>query len=310
MITLSIITAIVLDHFVGETRICHPLVGFGRLVSAVEKRWRSSANTPQCQFFVGLIGWLLLTLPPVLLCYGLLQVADGWLSFALQSLILYFCLGYRSLCEHARAILAPLLANDLPEARRQVSKIVSRDTEKLDSAGITRATVESVLENGNDAVFASLFWFAVAGAPGALLHRLGNTLDARWGYRTGDYLYFGRAAAQLDDILNWIPARLCAFSYALVGASSPAISCWRQQAPGAASPNAGPVMAAGAGALKIKLGGAAIYHGKREERPLLGCGAEVAPADIERTLALLHRALVLWVVIIATVSWLAGGIPS
>jgi adenosylcobinamide-phosphate synthase len=302
MITLSIITAIILDRQFGETRRFHPLVGFGRLVCFVEKTLRSPTATRYPQFFAGLAGWLLLTMPPAVLCYSLLKAVDGWLAFALQSLILYFCLGYRSLGEHSRAILAPLLADNFPEARRRVSYIVSRDTDDLDSAGVTRAAVESVLENGNDAVFASLFWFAIAGAPGALLHRLANTLDARWGYRNSDYCYFGKAAARLDDLLNWVPARLCAFSYALTGAFLPAMTCWRRQAPGAASPNAGPVMAAGAGALEIELGGPARYRGELEPRPPLGCGKTAAPQDIDRALHLLDRALLLWLGVMAIVA--------
>ncbi|MDX1300372.1 MAG: cobalamin biosynthesis protein, partial [Pseudomonas sp.] len=106
------------------------------------------------------------------------------------------------------------------------------------------------------------------------------------------------AAAQLDDILNWIPARLCAFSYALVGASSPAISCWRQQAPGAASPNAGPVMAAGAGALGVSLGGAAEYHGELHVRPELGAGPQPKARDIERALNLVNGGVLLWLVLL------------
>jgi adenosylcobinamide-phosphate synthase len=182
--------------------------------------------------------------------------------------------------------------------------IVSRDTAALDASGATRATVESVLENGSDAVLAPLFWFALAGAPGVLLYRLANTLDARWGYRSARYLHFGRVAARLDDALNWLPARLCALAYGLAGNLRAAIRCWQQQAPQAASPNGGPVMAAGAGALGILLGGPSFYHGREEWRPILGCGREAQPADIERALGLLWRAIALWVVTLALVEWL------
>lgn len=308
MITLSIIAALSLDSLFGEARRFHPLAGFGKLVSALEKLLRTSSASRLQPFFAGLAGWLILTVPPVGLCYVLVTTVAGWPAFVLNALVLYFCLGYRSLGEHARAILAPLLAGDLPAARRKLSYIVSRDTGHLDSAGVSRAAVESVLENGNDAVFASIFWFAVAGAPGALLHRLANTLDARWGYRNGEYRYFGKAAARLDDLLNWIPARLCALGYALTGAFLPAVECWRQQAPAAASPNAGPVMAAGAGALEIELGGPARYRGEPDARPILGCGKTAAPGDIDRALHLLFRALLLWLAAVAIVD--AGGLLS
>lgn len=114
--------------------------------------------------------------------------------------------------------------------------VVSRDTEGMDTSDVSRAAVESVLKNGSDAVFATLFWFALAGGAGALAHRLVNTLDAMWGYRTPRFLLFGWAAARLDDVLNWVPARLTAATYALLGCTRTALVCWRatRPAPGTA----------------------------------------------------------------------------
>jgi adenosylcobinamide-phosphate synthase len=208
--------------------------------------------------------------------------------------LLYFAIAPRSLREHAERVSAACANNDLPAARTAVSMMVSRDTTQLNEEGVARATVESVLENGNDAIFSALFWFMVAGAPGVLLYRLSNTLDAMWGYRNARYNEFGWAAARLDDVLNYIPARLTALSYALLGHTRSALQCWRAQAASWESPNAGPVMAAGAGALQVRLGGTAIYHGAVSERPLLGCGAEVECGDIPRAVQLVQRTLYLW----------------
>jgi adenosylcobinamide-phosphate synthase len=172
--------------------------------------------------------------------------------------------------------------------------MVSRDTRELDESGVAKACVESTLENGNDAVFGALFWFALLGGPGAVLFRLANTLDAMWGYKNERFLQFGWAAARIDDVLNYIPARLTALSYALFGKTRVALASWRAQAPGWESPNAGPVMAAGAGSLGLALGGSAIYHGQTEARPTLGEGRPASGADIARVLQLVRRSLVLW----------------
>ena len=303
MIALQILLALTLDALCGEPRRWHPLVGFGQLTSKLEALLRREGRAPQSQKLAGLLGWLLLVPLPALILWWLLELLSDlptWLLMAAQVLVLYFTLGNRSLAEHARAIITPLLSGNLTEARFRVSMIVSRDTARLDKASVARAAVESVLENGSDAVLAPLFWFAVAGAPGALLYRLANTLDARWGYRSDKYLHFGRAAARCDDVLNWIPARLCALSYALTGNLRNALRCWREQAPQAASPNAGPVMAAGAGALNIRLGGPTDYHGQTEWRPTLGTGHVAEPRDIHRALHLLWRATALWLVIIVS----------
>jgi adenosylcobinamide-phosphate synthase len=140
-----------------------------------------------------------------------------------------------------------------------------------------------------------------------LLYRLSNTLDSMWGYRTARYNEFGWAAARLDDVLNYIPARLTALSYALLGHTRSALHCWRAQAPHWESPNAGPVMAAGAGALQVRLGGKAIYHGEISARPLLGCGAEVTGGDIARALQLVRRTLYLWLAAAGLLALLMAG---
>lgn len=246
----------------------------------------------------GLIAWCLLVLPVVALAWWIARLPFGWL---LDVLLLWFALGGQSLAEHAQAIARPLADGDLEQARMAVGRIVSRDTTVLDETGVAKAAVESVLENGADAVFAALFWFALLGGPGALAYRLANTLDGMWGYRDERRRYFGWAAARIDDLLNLVPARLTALTYALLGRTGRALACWRTQAPAWSSPNAGPVMAAGAGSLGLRLGGAAIYHGQIEERPVLGEGRCPGAADIGRALELVRRGTWLWLA--AFIAW-------
>jgi adenosylcobinamide-phosphate synthase len=130
-----------------------------------------------------------------------------------------------------------------------------------------------------------------------------------WGYRNVRFLYFGWAAARIDDALNWCPARLTALSYAVLGQRRQALACWKEQAPAWSSPNAGPVMAAGAGALGLALGGAAVYDGEVEQRPPLGCGVAPQGADIVRAWRLVAMSAALWMAVVAAVAlpWLLGG---
>ena len=295
--------AALLDRLLGEPRRQHPLIGFGWLAQRVEALvYGPPELSADARRERGSIAVILLLLP-FTVAAGLL----AWLpliGLAVALGLLYLALGARSLTEHAEAVAMALQAGDLALAREKVALMVSRDAADLDEEGISRATVESVLENGCDAIFGALFWFALAGAAGVVLYRLANTLDALWGYRTPRYLHFGGAAARLDDGLNWLPARLTALSYALVG-SQPALAwrCWREQAPFWKSPNAGPVMAAGAGALGLALGGPARYHGQWQQRPPLGEGLAPCAEDIGRAVKLVHRALWLWLAVIFIGGW-------
>lgn len=296
-IAITTLGAVALDGWLGEARRWHPLVAFGRLAQRLEQRlnpggrgWRSH----------GVTAWTLAVLPPVALVWWLGSLPYlGWL---VDMLALYFALGLKSLAEHALPVAQALRLGDLPEARRRVGYLVSRHTETLDATGVARAGTESVLENGADAVFASLFWFALLGAPGVLLHRLSNTLDAMWGYRNARFERFGWAAARIDDVLGYLPARLTAATYALLGHTGRALHCWRRQAPQWDSPNAGPVMAAGAGALAVQLGGAATYHGHEEQRPVLGLGEAPGARDIERALNLVYGGVALWLLALGALS--------
>ena len=181
------LAGVALDILLGEPRRFHPLVGFGKWAHYLEGR----ANRPGDGAFI-------LRLRGIVLLVSALGPGVGLVCWAgtcprLQNAVavaaLYFALGHRSLAEHALRVYDALRAGNLEEARARVGHMVSRDTGKMDIQAVATATVESVLENGNDAVFGALFWFLVGGAPGVVLFRLANTLDAMWGYRTPRFLY-------------------------------------------------------------------------------------------------------------------------
>jgi adenosylcobinamide-phosphate synthase len=290
----TMLAAVLIDAWLGEPTRAHPLVGFGRLARWLEARLYADRRGS------GIYAWVIAVTPLVILAC----CAEAWLgrlstgaAFLFNVLLLYAVIGLRSLGDHATPVASALRDGDLAQARQAVGRMVSRDTPVLDEQQVAAAATESVLENGNDAVFGALFWFAVLGVPGALLYRLANTLDAMWGYRTARYENFGWAAARIDDVLNYVPARLTALSYMLLGQTTRAWRCWRTQARQWDSPNAGPVMASGAGALGVRLGGVAAYDGVWESRPDLGEG-ELPDADtIDRSLALVRRSVVLWLVV-------------
>jgi adenosylcobinamide-phosphate synthase len=294
MRALAMLAAVLLDAWLGEPRRAHPLVMFGRLAGWIETRLHRDRRR------IGVMAWMIAVLPLVALAWlmvAMLHAAAPWLAFVFEVLVLYFTIGLRSLGEHAMPVARALERGDILGARSAVGRMVSRDTDALDESQVAAAATESVLENGNDAVFGALLWFAVLGVPGAVLYRLANTLDAMWGYRTPRYERFGWAAARIDDVLNVIPARLTALSYALLGDATRAWHCWRTQASLWDSPNAGPVMAAGAGALRVRLGGAAPYDGVWEPRPELGDGDEPDADAIVRALRLVRRSVVLWLMV-------------
>jgi adenosylcobinamide-phosphate synthase len=292
-VALLSVAGVALDALLGEPRRAHPLVAFGRYAGRLEQRFNAGGRGWRSH---GVTAWFLAVVPLTLLVTVLSWLPYiGWL---VEILALYCALGLRSLGEHVRPVAEALRGGDLDEARRRVGYLVSRETGELDDTAVARAATESVLENGSDAVFAALFWFVVAGAPGVVLYRLSNTLDAMWGYRNERFERFGWAAARIDDLLNYIPARLVALTYAVLGRTRLALSCWRRQAPLWDSPNAGPVMAAGAGALGVELGGAAVYHSELHQRPQLGEGPPADADAIERGWQLVCKGVWLWLLLL------------
>ncbi|MDZ7828047.1 MAG: adenosylcobinamide-phosphate synthase CbiB [Halofilum sp. (in: g-proteobacteria)] len=296
---LVLAAALLADALLGEPRRWHPLVGFGRVAARLEAAWNVAGRPENVRRLSGVVALILLVVPPTLAIAGLGLLPHGW---AIDVLVLYLAIGLNSLGGHGRAVGQALERRDPDAARRAVGMMVSRDSGTMNERQVSAAATESVLENGSDAVFGAIFWFLLAGAAGAAAYRLVNTLDAMWGYRTERLAAFGWAAARLDDVLNWIPARLTVLTYALVSAVPlRALICARRQGGRTESPNAGRVMAAGAGALGVRLGGPAVYHGRAHRRPRFGLGALPRAVDIRRAVRLVRHGAILWVLAVLLV---------
>ncbi len=287
------IAALLCDRAFGEPRY-HPLAAFGHIADRLERKLNQGSRKSRKKWFGGLAVALLVAVPA--LCVYLLQsrISGSVVGTLFDILVLTIVIGWRSMKEHAGDVSGALACGSLSQAREKLSLIVSRDTGELKAEEIPGPVIESLLENGNDCLFASLFWYAVLGPAGAIMHRLSNTLDAMWGYKTQRFADFGCAAARLDDLLGWAPARFTALCYALSGSFRHAMQAARNQAGKHKSPNGGLVMAAGAGALGVTIGGPAVYHGLREDKVVLGVGKAATAADITRATRLIEKGIVLW----------------
>ncbi len=292
-ITLACALAVLLDIWLGEPVRWHPLAGFSRLAEAVEARLNPEGKLPRLK---GTLALLALVVPAVA-AVAILRHLEG-AGLLVEVLLLYLALGGSSLAEHGRAVGMALAAGDLQAARQQVRWMVDHDAEELDQEGIARSAVESVLDNGNLAVFAPLLWFLALGAPGVVAYRLTAILNAMWGRKALRYRRFGRPTVWLFRLLNWPPVRITALTYGLLGDGRRAWRCWRKQAhhPSSASRIA---VAVGAGALGLRLGGPVHQQGVAMQRPWVGEGLAPGPYDVARALHLVQNGLWLWLGIIA-----------
>lgn len=306
-----IILAIAIDLVVGDPRsLPHPVVLIGRFISAFERLWnRSTAQQRRVSGFLlttmvvgGVWGssWLMLALLERL-HPGLALIAELWL--------LSTTLAIKGLGDAASAVIKPLTQGDLPAARKALGMIVGRDTQNLDEAEITRGTVETVAENTVDGITAPLFFALIGGAPLALAYKAVNTLDSMVGYKNQRYADFGYASAKLDDVANWVPARLTALCLWLAGLllSTSGILTLRWQgalrgtcrdAPRHPSPNAGWPEAIVARLLGVQLGGTNFYQGVASHRATLGEPLEsLRVAHISATVSLMHGAWMLFMLL-------------
>jgi adenosylcobinamide-phosphate synthase len=269
------------DALLADPRRLHPVAGFGRAAGALERltyadsRARGAAYTGLLVGASAGLGLVLRRAP-----HPVVTAAATWAV-----------VGGTSLGREAGALAGSLRAGDLPAARARLPSLCGRDPSALDAGGLARATVESVAENTSDAVVAPLFWGAVAGVPGLLAYRAVNTLDAMVGHHSPRYERFGWASARLDDVANYLPARItaalaCALAPAVGGSTRTAWAVLRRDGAAHPSPNAGRCEAAFAGALGVRLGGTNVYGSRAEHRPHLGDGAPPTVADIDRCVRL------------------------
>ena len=286
----QMLLAIALDLLLGDPRGWPHIARLaGRLSVIYEKLLTARLRR---SVLLGVIFWLLVTGTIVgmyAVAWGICARVNPVAAWIFQALIIYQAIAAMDLARHVRAVIAPLAAGDLVAARERLAWIVGRDTEKLDEAGISRAAIESVAESTTDAVLAPLFWSLVAGAPGALIYRTANTLDSLVGHRTEVYEKFGKASARIDDVLNWLPARICGAGFC-VFSSAVRWSTIRREVGAHASPNAGWSEAGMAYALGVRLGGANNYDGQCVTGPVFNApGRAASPADIVASLTWMWR---------------------
>ncbi|KHL19361.1 adenosylcobinamide-phosphate synthase [Mumia flava] len=284
---LGLVLGFAADRLAGDPRRGHPVALFGTVAASVERRLHADRRRRGIAYALALVG----ASSAIGVVAERVTVSRPGARTVLVGAATWAVLGGRTLEREAEAVRAHLAAGDLDAARGRVTHLVGRDPTALDAAGVARATVESVAENTSDAVVAPLLAGAVAGVPGLLAYRAANTLDAMVGHRSDRYRRFGWAAARLDDVLNLVPSRLSALLAAIAaplvgGHPTAAVRAWRRDAHRHPSPNAGPVEAAFAGALGVRLGGVNVYAGVVEDRGTLGDGRAVETSDIVRTVRL------------------------
>ncbi|HWA48310.1 MAG TPA: adenosylcobinamide-phosphate synthase CbiB [Dongiaceae bacterium] len=314
----ALLLALAVDAMVGDPesisrRNLHPVQLIGRVIAWADARFNRDGDTPGRRRNAGawttigllagaaVLGWavqaILLALP----------LGPVWLGLVMSSLI-----AQRGLYDHVAAVASGLEIGGVGGGRLAVSRIVGRDPEALDQSGVSRAAIESLAENFSDGVVAPVFWAAIFGLPGLLAYKAINTADSMIGHKTPRHLHFGWAAARLDDLLNFIPARLAGLIVCVAALFQPgadALAGWRAMRRDARyhrSPNAGWPEAAFAGALGIAIAGPRSYHGKKVEDHWMGAGGRphAAAPDIRNALRLFVRACLVQAALLTALIWL------
>ena len=302
------ILAFVIDTIIGDPRTkFHPVVLIGKLISLLERFYYRAEDSNGRKFFSGAILVLIVLFltydAAAALLYLSYYIPWEWGRELVAALLLSFTISPQSLAKAGKGIYALLITGDLAEARKKVGWIVGRDTDKLDDSEIARATVETIAENTVDGIISPRLFFVIGGVPLAFLYRAANTMDSMLGYKNEKYLYFGRAAARLDDVLNYIPARLTGLLFVAAASllgfdAGHAFRMMRRDADKHPSPNGGYAEATVAGALHIRLGGINSYFGKKSFRAYMGEAIEAtAPKHIMECIRMMYTATVLFLIL-------------
>jgi adenosylcobinamide-phosphate synthase len=272
--------AYLFDWIAGDPEwLPHPVKLMGKCIEQGERSLRRAAQTPAVEFVAGGV----LTFGLVAASYvgtaktiGWAYKRNRWFGTATETVFAWTCLASRSLHDEASAVVAALEAGDLALARVRLARIVGRDTQHLDAGEISRAVIETVAESISDGVIAPLFYMAIAGVPLSMAYKAVNTLDSMIGHTNQRYFYFGKVAARVDDVVNFLPARLTTLGIAatagIMGDANlrSSVTTWLRDGDKHKSPNAGQPESAMAGALRVRLGGTNLYDGEVVATPLIG----------------------------------------
>jgi len=275
-------------------RISHPVVWLGKLIDLSEMRLNRGGRSQRLfgGFITGVLCLLVVSIPAAVFQSVL---PNGIVGVLLGGMLAWPLIAVRSMHDHVRAVALPLQARDISTARKAVSMIVGRDPKQLDKEGVARAAIESLAENTSDGIVAPLFWGCIAGLPGIAAYKAINTLDSMIGHRSERYEAFGKTAAILDDVVNWVPARLTGLAFAFASGSRArgALQCMRRDAKAHRSPNAGWPEGAMAGAIGVRLSGPRAYGDTLVDEPWLNAAAADPVAnDLRRALSLYRRTMV------------------
>jgi adenosylcobinamide-phosphate synthase len=306
----ALAVAMVVDAVAGWpdplfARLGHPVTWLGRLITALDERCNRGADSPLRRRVAGAAAAaIVITLAAGVGWAVQSAIGAGWMRTVLVGIIAWPLVALRSLYDHVAAVARPLKAGDLGAARSAVAKIVGRDPALLDEAGVARAAIESLAENTSDGVVAPVLWGALFGLPGIIGYKAINTLDSIIGHRTVRHQSFGWAAARIDDIANFIPARITGVLFALFAPRpSEAMSCMIRDARQHRSVNAGWPEAAMAGALGVRLSGPRVYHGRVAAEPWLNRDArDPGATDIALGLKLYVRAMIVLATLLVIVA--------